>query len=48
MNTCKSCHHANTKTNPAMAAQGFANCNLLPKWKFQAPTFTCKRWKAKA
>lgn len=48
MNNCRNCHHVNLKTNPAMAKQGFAACNLRPLWQFQAPTFCCSKWRAKA
>jgi hypothetical protein len=44
---CKTCQHANTKTNPVMAAQGYATCNLGPKWEFHAPRFVCGKWKSK-
>lgn len=45
---CKTCHHSNTKNNPAMARVGYCNCVLGPKWKFYAPTFTCNKWSKKA
>lgn len=45
--TCKDCRHTNTQSNPAMSAQGYALCNLRPKWEFHAPTFTCGKWRAK-
>jgi hypothetical protein len=44
---CKTCSHANPKANTDMAKQGFALCNLGPKWEFHAPTFTCNKWSAK-
>lgn len=42
---CKTCHHVNLKSNTAMAAQGYALCNLGPIWEFHAAQFVCNRWK---
>lgn len=44
---CKTCHHANTKSNTEMAKQGYALCNLGPRWEFHSRTFVCNQWKAK-
>jgi len=40
---CKNCQHINPKANTAMAAQGFALCNLGPKWEFHPPTGLCNQ-----
>lgn len=44
---CRNCQHCD-RSNKEMADEGFARCNLRPKWQYQAPTYTCNKWKAKA
>lgn len=45
---CRTCQHINKKANVAMTAQGFALCNLGPKWEFHPPTGLCNQWKEKS
>ena len=44
--TCRHCMNWNMKNNPAMARQGFGNCNLqISKAVFYPPHHTCKAHK---